>query len=222
MPYQGVAPRKRKDGSVIWVRAVGPRHRPARPARAARCGPTRTSPSSSARASSCERLLAEQEALLNNVVVGISFARDRKMLRCNRRFEELFGYDPGEADAAPRRASSTSPSEEFEQAVHAYDDLDAGATHSREQWMRRRDGSGFWCRMTGRALQPGDPAKGTVWLFEDITEAKRASEEVRRALAEQELILDNATVGIAFVRDRRFQRCNRALGGNVRLRRRAS
>jgi PAS domain S-box-containing protein len=77
--------------------------------------------------------------------------------------------------------------------------------------MRRRDGTGFWCRMTGRALQPGDPAKGTVWLFEDITEANRASEEVRRALAEQQLILDNATIGIAFMRERRFLSCNRRM-----------
>ncbi len=157
-----------------------------------------------------ERLLTEQEALLNNVVVGISFARGRQVLRCNRRFEELFGYDPGELTGASTRQFYFTE-QEFEQAVTHYDDLDRGATHSREQWMRRRDGTGFWCRLTGRALQAGDPAKGTVWLFEDITEAKRASEEVRRALAEQEMILDNATVGITFVRNRQFQRCNGAL-----------
>jgi len=209
IPYLGVTPRKRKDGSVMWVRAVGRAIDPRDPHRGSVW--TNEDITDQQRASEqLERLLAEQEALLNNVVVGISFARGRQVLRCNRRFEELFGYDPGELTGATTRQFYFTE-QEFEEAQQYYGDLDSGATHSREQWMRRRDGTGFWCRMSGRALQPGDPAKGTVWLFEDITEAKRASEEVRRALAEQEMILDNATVGIAFLKNRQFQRCNGAL-----------
>ena len=49
---------------------------------------------------------------------------------------------------------------------------------------------------------------GTIWIAEDITEQRRAQDELARLLAEQQLILDNATVGIAFLRDRIYQRCN--------------
>jgi len=200
---------RRKDGTLIQVRAVG---------RAVDASDqkkglvwTHEDITQQQRASDeLERLLAQQEALLNNVVVGISFARERKVLRCNRRFEELFGYDPGEVTGASTRQFYFTD-EEYAEAESHYAEMAAGGTHSREQWMRRRDGTGFWCRMTGRAQQPGDPGKGTVWLFEDITAAKRASEEVRRALAEQNLILDNATIGISFLRDRVMQRCNRRL-----------
>ena len=83
-------------------------------------------------------------------------------------------------------------------------ELDQGRVHTREQWLRRRDGSGFWCRVSGRAVEPGNPAKGQVWLIDDITQEHEAEERVQRALAEQELILDNASVGIAPIRSGRF------------------
>jgi diguanylate cyclase (GGDEF)-like protein/PAS domain S-box-containing protein len=158
-----------------------------------------------------QRLLAEQQALLDNVVVGIAFTRDRKNVRCNRRFEELFGFAPGAA-AGSSAGGLYFSDEELERRSEIYEQLNQGRTHSREQWLRRQDGSaGFWCRIAGRAVKAGDPAKGQVWLFEDITQAHEADERVQRAAAEQEVILDNASVGIAFVRNRAIQRCNRFL-----------
>ncbi len=157
-----------------------------------------------------QRVLAEQQALTNNVVVGISFVREGRTVRCNRRFEEMFGFEPGEALGASARQSYFTD-EDFESMQAACEDLNAGRTSTTERWLRRKDGSGFWCRMSGRALEPGQPDKGNVWLFEDITEQKRAAGEIQRLAEEQRLILDNATVGIAFVRDHVVQRCNRYL-----------
>jgi len=209
MPFQGTGIRRRKDGSTMWVRAVGRAIDPREPHK----GSVWTSEdiTEQRRASEdLERLLAEQEALLNSVIVGISFARERKILRCNRRFEEMFGYEPGEVTGATTRQFYFTD-DEFARAAESYAEVNDGRTHSREQWLRRRDGTGFWCRLTGRALQADDPSRGTVWLFEDISEAKRREEEVRRALAEQNLILDNATIGIAFLRERTVLRCNRRM-----------
>ena len=209
IPYQGVALRKRKDGSVMWVRTVG-RAIDARDPHKGSVWTNEDITEQRRAGDELQQLIAEQEALLNNVVVGISFARERRVLRCNRRFEELFGYDPGEVTGAPTRQFYFTD-EEFAQAAPYYADLDSGLTHSREQWLRRRDGSGFWCRLTGRALQPGDSSRGTVWLFEDITETRRADEAIRRLAAESKLILDNATSGILFARNRMIQRCNRRI-----------
>ncbi len=207
--YQGIAPRRRKDGSVMWVRTIGRAIDPRDPHKGSVW--TNEDITEQRRASeTMQQLLAEQEALINNVVIGISFARERKVLRCNRRFEELFGYDAGELTDAPTRQFYFTD-EEYRQAGEHYAAMDSGETHSREHWLRRRDGSGFWCRMSGHALQPGDPSKGSVWLFEDITDRKRADEEIRRLAAQSELILDNVTSGILFARNRVIQRCNRRL-----------
>src|SRR5205085_3505077 len=97
-----------------------------------------------------QRVLAEQQALLNNVVVGIQFTRERVTVRCNRRYEEMFGYGPGAAVGAPTRDVYFTD-QEYAHVAHAYAELDAGRTHAREAWVRRQDGSGFWCRISGRA-----------------------------------------------------------------------
>ena len=62
--------------------------------------------------------------------------------------------------------------------------------------------------MIAKAINPADPRQGTVWIVEDITDRKRADEEIQRLAAQSDLILDNVTAGILFARNRVIQRCN--------------
>src|SRR5258708_2450941 len=110
------------------------------------------------------RLLREQQAILSTASIGIVFVNDRRIVRCNRVYEELLGYAPGTAVGAPTRDVYFTE-QEYEQVAASYAELDQGHTHAREAWVRRQDGSGFWCRITGRAVQAGEPAKGYVWLL---------------------------------------------------------
>jgi len=197
---------RRRDGTLFWERSTGRAVDPGDPARGTVWLLEDITEQKRAE-EEVQRLLAEQQALANNVMVGITYLRDRKILRANRRYEELFGYDAGEVIGMSTRQFYFTE-EEFEAVRGGYAEIDAGRTYVAEHWLRRKDGSGFWCRMSGRAVEPGQPARGHVWLFEDVTERKRADSEVRRVLAEQELILHNATVGIGFIRQRCIQRCN--------------
>ncbi len=157
-----------------------------------------------------QRLLKEQEAILENAMIGIVFLKDRRVMRCNRRFEELFGYDPGELLNRSTR-DLYRKEEDYAAAGRRYDDLAHGESVEGQMRMLRKDGTTFLCHLSGRAVHPGDPAQGSVWLFDDITLEREAEQRVQRALAEQQLILDNATVGIAFVRNRVIQRCSHRL-----------
>src|SRR5256886_13681836 len=47
------------------------------------------------------RLLREQEAILGTASIGIVFVKQDRIVRCNRRYEEMYGYRPGEMDGQP-------------------------------------------------------------------------------------------------------------------------
>ena len=133
-------------------------------------------------------------------------------MRCNRRFEEIFGYEPGELLNRTTRFMFASDAELRQAGGDGVRDRLGGRNRSTWSASRcARTARRIWCSISGRAVQPGDPSQGSVWLLDDITQEHDAEERVQRALAEQELILDNATVGIAFLRNRVIQRCNRFL-----------
>jgi diguanylate cyclase (GGDEF)-like protein/PAS domain S-box-containing protein len=202
-----VEQRRRKDGSIFWTRADG---RAVDPQNALKGSVWIVEDFTEQRRAEEElqRVLAEQQALLDNVVVGIAISRERKLVRCNRRFEEMFGFAAGAAIGASWRQVYFTE-EEFDSRAQLYAELDQGRTHVREQWLRRQDGSGFWCKVSGRAVAAGEPARGYVWLMEDVSERRRADEALERLVREQDAVLQNAVTGIIFVKDRKIVRCNR-------------
>jgi diguanylate cyclase (GGDEF)-like protein/PAS domain S-box-containing protein len=141
-----------------------------------------------------EALLAEQGAVLDNVVFGIVQERDLRIVSTNRRFDELFGYAEGElvgesiAVLFPDRQS-------FERGIAASGPvLGSGKEFSDEHLYRRRDGSLFMCQVSGRAIDPERPQGDSIWVYADVTERRQAEEKLRLAATVLEHIADGVMV----------------------------
>ena len=152
--------------------------------------------------------LLEQQAILESAAVGILFSRDGVIEECNSRAAEMLGYArhqlTGMAGAALYRSQ-----EDYEAlGREAGPLLSIGRSFSTELQLRRLDGSLFWSRLHGRAVDPLNTQDGTVWIVEDISDHRRDEDQLRRAMVEQQAILDNASVGILFSRSRQVLRCN--------------
>jgi diguanylate cyclase (GGDEF)-like protein/PAS domain S-box-containing protein len=126
-------------------------------------------------------LLAEKEAILDNVVVGIVMLRQRRIITCNRRFEEIFGYPPG-AMIGQSTQILYATKEIFEATgQESYEAVGRGLSYSGTLMMARADGSQFWGVVTGRALDPLRPLEDSIWIYNDINEQKKAEEALRIA-----------------------------------------
>ena len=155
--------------------------------------------------------MAEQQALFESASIGIVLTRERHIVRGNRRLDEMFGYAPGEQIGQSSRIWYPDDAAYEQVGKAVYEILWNGGTHTWEQQAVRKDGTRFWVRMAAHAVDGGDPSRGVVGIFEDITAEREVAERLRLAYAEQQAIFDAATSGMALIVDRTLQRGNRQL-----------
>ncbi|GAA0787127.1 putative bifunctional diguanylate cyclase/phosphodiesterase [Marinobacterium sediminicola] len=158
------------------------------------------------------QLLKEQQVILDNAGAGICFIRDRLIQRCNRQFAHIYGFENPDQLVGTSSEQLYPDSLSFRQlGVRAYPSMLRGERYTTELQMVRRDGSLFWCRITGNLISTDSPSLGSIWIIEDIDEQRRASEALHALHHEQQLILDHAMVGIAFMRLRKITRSNQRM-----------
>ena len=166
------------------------------------------------------KILLEQQAILDNATVGILFSRNRAVAACNALCAEMFGYGPGEMVGLSGQELYPSQLAYDELSHVAGPTLAAGQPYHAEIEYRRKDGALFWSRVSAKAVDPLNTQGGTIWIIEDISDERsirvalaktkqESDDRLRAALAEQELIFNNAAVGMMFVRNRIVRRCNR-------------
>ncbi len=130
---------------------------------------------------------AEQKAIVDSATSGIALIKDRIIERANRQLHTITGWSPWELVGQPTHVWYTDEAAWQNDENTLYEPVWRGETSTREMQMRRRDGSSFWARLTGRAVDADDRSRGSVWIIDDITVEHAAIEEMRkaRALAEE-------------------------------------
>lgn len=152
--------------------------------------------------------LLEQHAILENATVGLIFTRQRRLVRVNPMAAQMWGYS--QAEMLALRGVDLYPSAaDFEAAgAEAAPALNAGKAYRAERDMRRKDGSLFRCKISGKAIDPKQPSQGTLWIMEDVTD-ERAMQAAFEASSRELLgIFETDLIGIAIVRGLKIVRCN--------------
>ncbi len=132
-----------------------------------------------------KQLTQEVTLIVESATVGILLIKDRKVLRCNTKAEELFGYAPGAGVGQPTRDWYLSQADYDTVGAELNADLDAGRTHLREHLMRRSDGRLFWARISARRLDRDD-GQVTLAVVEDLTPEHDAAEALAAAKVQAE------------------------------------
>jgi PAS domain S-box-containing protein len=120
----------------------------------------------------------ELELLLSAMPLGVIHLKGRTIARVNPRVTELFGWSRAELlGQSPRVLYDHG--DDFERlGREAYPMLARGETFRVDLPGRHRDGSRFWMRVVGQALNP--ETTESIWIIDDIDREKTLEQELRR------------------------------------------
>ncbi|HWQ09304.1 MAG TPA: PAS domain S-box protein, partial [Holophaga sp.] len=158
------------------------------------------------------RVNSIQSLILDNSSVGISFVRNRRIEWVNPKTVDLLGR-PLERIQGQSVRIIYAEEAEFERVGRtAYPVMARGERFETEVQVGRPDGRTYWARLQGKALDPGHPDDGSIWIFEDIDARKRAEEQLRSLNRQLENIIEFLPDATFIVdREKRILAWNRAI-----------
>ncbi|RUP28731.1 MAG: diguanylate cyclase [Curvibacter sp.] len=122
------------------------------------------------------QLNAEQEAMLDNDLLGIARLKDRKIVWRNKALERIFGYEPGELLGVDTSCMYPSDEAYNEFGIEAYPVLKAGQHFRKQTSMRKKNGDAIWLDISGVRLS--EETGESLWLLQDISEMKQYQAQV--------------------------------------------
>jgi len=153
----------------------------------------------SAERKQAEETLRLHREIMTNMVEGVVLTKvsDGTIVYTNSKFEEMFGYGPGEL-VGKNISVVNAPTEKSPEAV-AEDIqcvLKETGVWSGDVYTIKKDSTPFWCSANVSTFD--HPVYGNVWVavHTDITERKQAEDKVRESEKEHQTILDSVPVGI--------------------------
>jgi PAS domain S-box-containing protein len=126
-------------------------------------------------------LMREKQIILDSAPVGISLIIDRKQVWVNKKTEEMFLY--GKEELENQTTIKLYPTQDAYNKFgeEAYQRLSRGEVYESVQELVRSDGAHIWASYIGKAIDPLDLKKGTLWILEDITARKASLEALEQS-----------------------------------------
>ena len=145
--------------------------------------------------------LIEHEIIFQNARIGVIYLVDRKFVRLNKAFEQMFGYSASELLGQTTRIIYASDADYEAAGKEFYAALAANDANNRfDINARTKNGDPRICELVGSLVDPANPKKGSIWLFTDVTELRHTQEQVRVAKKEAELAANKIAASEALYR----------------------
>lgn len=152
-----------------------------------------------------EQTLRESERMMKSILaaspVAIGLTENRKVKWVNRSWEEIFGFE--NRKYLDQEASIVYPSQDEYERVgkELYPSLGLGHVTRTDARFMRQDGSIFDGHIRMKALDPSDPAKGTIAAIMDVSDKKKAVEALRVSEEKYRQVVEKAQEGILVAQD---------------------
>ncbi len=131
------------------------------------------------------RTTFEREAMLNTALVGISFNVRGRIVWVNEKCAEMSGLRREDLIGQSPRIFYNSDREYEEQRLQTEAILRRDGVISTERRSISLSGESLWVLMSGRCVEDRDPEAGVIWTLLDVTERRKAEDDIRQTLERQ-------------------------------------
>lgn len=125
-----------------------------------------------------------QSLILDNSSIGIALVRNRQFVWANPRLCELFQIPIDKINGESTRIIYPSETAYQSSGMAGYSTLAENEKIESVLQLKKGDGSLFWCRVIGNAIDINTPEEGSIWLFEDNSEKIANEEKIQKFIIE--------------------------------------
>ncbi len=142
--------------------------------------------------------LEEQRAIFDSAGLGIALMQNRKILRLNPTFAQLFKASEEELLDKSIEQYYVNPNDFEKIGKDGYGKIRNGETYTDVIEFKNAAGKNFICRVSGKALNTANIERGTVWIFEDITDRRKLLNELREHAAFLDTLVDSIPIPVFY------------------------
>lgn len=163
-----------------------------------------------------EQLLRELSTILESTSAGIAYLRGDVLVRCNRRFEAMLGFEPGSITGRTLGDMLARHGHAARITADVFSALGDGTFHETEFELKVAQEEGAaaatrWYSLSVRRTQTTPESLEAIAVLSDVTRLKAQQQEFETLARDRELMFSLSGVGIAFLREGRIQSANQAL-----------
>lgn len=149
------------------------------------------------------------ESLFNNSQVGVILLdMDRNIKRSNNKAAQIFGYKTAAEVIGKNTLEFHLSQEHSDKFYREYRARISTQKNAKTDYQfQDKTGKLIWLSVSGSAVDtntPPDLGKGLIWVMEDISDRKKAEQDLKEAHDELESIYHNSFVGIAVLKNGRI------------------
>ncbi len=101
--------------------------------------------------------------------IGLVLSRNRLIVDCNQQVLDMFAATREQLIGQSFEVLYPTHDEFERTGERIVASLNSSGWYADERVMKRASGELFWCHVSGRALNPGQPHAAGIWSFEDLS-----------------------------------------------------